>query len=351
MLKIGNRQLSIPLIQGGMGIGVSRSRLAGAVAAQGGMGVISSAQVGYDKENFEKNPRECNRQALAEHIQKAKEAAEGKGLIGVNIMTAINDYEEAVQVCCEAGADAIISGAGLPTMLPGLVKGYDILIAPIVSSVKSMQTILRYWDKKYNRTADFLVIEGPLAGGHLGFSYDTLQSLPDYDYDAEVKGILEAKKAYEEKYGHTIPAFLGGGIHDVTTAAHAFSLGVDGIQVATRFVATAECDASDRYKQAYINAKPSDITIIKSPVGMPGRAVRNSFVNRMEQEPEQIRFCYRCLKACNPKTAPYCITKALIQAVQGDVDNGLVFCGAEVGRLQEITTAAQVIEELSPAWK
>ncbi|MGN0267005.1 MAG: NAD(P)H-dependent flavin oxidoreductase [Lachnospiraceae bacterium] len=345
-VMLGKKELQIPLIQGGMGIGVSRCRLAGAVAKEGGMGVISTAQIGYDEPEFYKHPEACNLKVLPDQIRKAKEISEGKGMVGVNIMVATKDYGAYVKTACEAGVDAIISGAGLPTELPLYAEGYETALAPIVSSRKSAEVILKYWDRKYHRTADFLVIEGPKAGGHLGFSREDLAKYNDLDYDAEICSILEAKKNYEEKYGVTIPVFVAGGIFTAEDVQHVLELGADGVQAASRFVATEECDASDAYKQAYVNAKEEDVVIIDSPVGMPGRAIRNAFIRSIEGKNEKITHCFQCLKACNPAKAHYCITKALINAVEGNLDEGLIFCGSRIGEIREISTVAQVIKEL-----
>lgn len=349
-IEIGDYRLNIPLIQGGMGIGVSRCSLAGAVAKEGGMGVISAAQVGYDHPDFRSRPEESNLLELPNQIRKAKKIAQGCGMVAVNLMAVTQLYKEYVECICEAGADAIVTGAGLPTSLPEYTHGFDTKIAPIVSTAKAMQVILKYWDRKYSRTADFLVVEGPKAGGHLRFSFEILAQLSSYDFDAEVRAIVAAKRVFEEKYQRRIPVFLAGGISDAQDVRHALSLGTDGVQVATRFVATEECDASDKYKEAYIQAKEEDVTIIHSPVGMPGRALRNAFVERMQAGQEKIVGCYNCLKACNPKTAPYCISQALINAVRGDLDDGLIFCGARVGEVNRMTTVKNVIRDLAPGW-
>lgn len=345
-VSIKSKKLEVPVVQGGMGIGVSRCRLAGAVAAEGGMGVISTAQVGYDEPDFRKNPEKANLRALPQQIAKAKSLSAGKGMIGVNIMAVTQLYEEYVKTVCEAGVDAIISGAGLPTNLPEYAKGYDVALAPIVSSAKSAKVILKYWEKKYSRTADFLVIEGPKAGGHLGFSREALVQGDFLDYDEEICRILKVKEAFEEKFGVKIPVFVAGGIFDAEDVKHMLELGADGVQVASRFVATRECDASDAYKQAYVDASEDDIVIIDSPVGMPGRALRNRFIKEITGTSEKITFCFNCLKACNPASAHYCITKALIQAVRGNLDEGLIFCGARVGEIHKISTVAEVIREL-----
>ena len=345
-LKIGELVAEKPIIQGGMGVGVSRSSLAGAVAAEGGIGIISTAQIGYDEEGFEKDQAGCNRIAIKKHIKRAKEIAGGKGLVGVNIMVALKHYKEHVQEAVKAGADVIISGAGLPMDLPKLVGENVTKIAPIVSSKRAAQLILKMWAHRYNRTADFIVVEGPKAGGHLGFSKEQLQDIDKLDYDQEIRDIIECKKDYEEKFQRKIPVIVAGGIFDRKDIEHVMKLGADGVQIASRFFATEECDASDAYKQAYIQAEKKNIQIIQSPVGMPGRALRNEFIKGLETARKPITKCYNCLEKCDPRTVPYCITKALIEAVQGNVENGLIFCGENVDRIHEMTTVHDLMNEL-----
>ena len=345
-LQIGELTAEKPIIQGGMGVGVSRSSLAGAVAAEGGIGIISTAQIGYDEEGFERDQAGCNCIAISKHIRRAKEIAGGRGLVGVNIMVALKHYKEHVQEAVKAGADVIISGAGLPMDLPKLVGDSVTKIAPIVSSKRAAQLILKMWAHRYERTADFLVIEGPKAGGHLGFSNEQLADMEHMDYDSEIKEIISCAKTYEEKFKKHIPVIVAGGVFTHEDVMHCMELGADGVQVASRFVATEECDASDAYKHAYLNANESDVQIIQSPVGMPGRAVRNEFIRGLEKEKQHITKCYNCLEKCNPATVPYCITKALIAAVKGDMQNGLVFCGANVGRINRMTTVHELMSEL-----
>ncbi len=344
-LKIGNKTVKIPVIQGGMGVGVSRSKLAGAVAAEGGIGVISTAQIGYDEEGFEEDQKSCNLRAIEKHIKLAKKQAKG-GLVGVNVMVALKDYKEHVKAAVKAGADVVISGAGLPAALPELVEGSDTKIAPIVSTEKAARVILKMWERKYKRTADFIVIEGPDAGGHLGFSKEELSHRKTLDYDLEIKKIIRTVREYAEKFGREIPVFAAGGIFSKEDVTHMLELGADGVQVASKFVATKECDADDAYKKAYIDAGESDVTIIESPVGMPGRALKNAFLEQVKQKKMKIGKCYGCLEKCNPANIPYCITDALIKAVKGDVKNGLVFCGADVGKITELSTVHKVMQEL-----
>lgn len=344
-LKIGNLVAKIPLIQGGMGVGVSLSKLAGAVAKAGGIGIISTAQIGYREPDYEKNPVEANLRAVETEIKKAKELAEG-GVVGVNIMVATRYYERYVEAACKAGADLIISGAGLPVDLPKLTEGYDVKIAPIVSSVKSASVILKMWEHKYNRLPDLVVIEGPKAGGHLGFKPEEVETITEDAYKEEIRGIMQVVNTYAEKRGCKIPVVVAGGISTADKVAEVMALGADGVQVASRFVTTYECDASQEFKDAYLNAKEEDIIIVKSPVGMPGRAIRNKFMEATKNGAQPIKKCYQCIKGCQAKDIPYCITKALVNSVKGNVDEGLIFCGADVWRQNKMQSVQEVMDEL-----
>ncbi len=354
-LQIGEKLTRLPLIQGGMGVGVSLSGLAGAVAREGGIGIISTAQIGFREADFEKNTKKANLRAMVKELKKARQIAKGgsgicQGLLGYNIMVATHGYEDYVRTAANAGADVVISGAGLPLAMPEYVEDSGCKIAPIVSSERAARVILKSWDKRYHRTADFLIIEGAHAGGHLGFSAETLSRLYtgdfDIEYDEEIRKIIACIQPYQEKYGVKIPVIVAGGIMDAKQTSHYLELGADGIQVATPFVTTQECDASPAFKQAYIDAQPEDIHIITSPVGMPARAIHNAFLDRIREQKETITHCFRCLEKCDPRKAPYCITQALIRSVQGDVTNGLVFCGDDAAYLTEITTVKDVIHRL-----
>lgn len=346
-LQIGNLTASIPLIQGGMGIGISLGGLAGAVAREGAVGIISAAQIGFKEPDFAKNPLAANLRAMKTEFEKAKALAP-KGIVGFNIMVAMKHYEEYVKQAVKIGADLIISGAGIPSDLPRYAEGADTKLVPIVSTDKAAKVVLRYWEKKYNRVPDMVVVEGPKAGGHLGFHLDELQGYGDSSYDAECLAIQKTVAEYSARHGKHIPVAAAGGIDTPEEAAHMFSLGFDGIQVASRFVTTEECDADIRYKESYLNAKKEDIVIVKSPVGMPGRAIKNKLVELVEAgkrfSPKQ---CYQCLKSCNPSQIPYCITEALIKAANGDVEEGLLFCGANAYKQEKIETVKEVIENLS----
>lgn len=346
VLKIGELTARIPVIQGGMGVGISLSKLAGSVAACGGVGVISTAQIGYRDPEFEKDPIGTNLRVIGEEIQKAREIAKG-GILGVNIMVATKQYAEYVKAAVKAGIDLIISGAGLPMELPKLVEGSKTKIAPIVSTVKAARVICRFWDHHYQRMPDLVVIEGPKAGGHLGFSRKQLEEFTPESYDLELRGILAEVKKYADKYEKEIPVVVAGGIFTREDMLHVMELGADGVQMGTRFVTTWECDASEAYKQTYMHAKKEDIVIVDSPVGMPGRAIRNRFLEEKENRREPIRKCYQCIANCNPADTPYCITRALVHAAKGETDEALLFCGENAWRCEKMEHVADIMAEFA----
>lgn len=347
-LQIGEKTAKIPLLQGGMGIGISLGSLAGAVAKEGAVGIISAAQPGFREPDFEEHPLEANLRAIKKEYEKARRMAP-EGIIGFNIMAAMNHYREHVEAAVEAGADLIISGAGLPVSLPEYVPAKKAKIAPIVSSAKAARVLLKLWDKKYSRTADLLIVEGPQAGGHLGFSLEELSSYEKCQgsYEKEFLSILPIVQEYEEKYKRKIPVILAGGIDSKEAVERALELGADGVQVAGRFVTTEECDADIRYKESYLKAEKEDIVLVKSPVGMPGRAIKNAFIDRVCREKRiPPKRCYGCLKTCNPAETPYCITQALMNAARGDVENALLFCGAKAWKAERIESVKEVIDSL-----
>jgi NAD(P)H-dependent flavin oxidoreductase YrpB (nitropropane dioxygenase family) len=343
-LKIGDLSSRLPIIQGGMGVGVSLSNLASAVTKAGGIGVISSAQIGFKEDNFENDSINCNLKALKKEIQLAKEKC-SNGILGVNIMVATKGYADYIKTAVDSGIDIIISGAGLPTMLPKLVKGSKVKIAPIVSSLKAAKVILKLWDKHDETTADMVVIEGPKAGGHLGFNADDLEKEQE-NFDETILNIIEEVKKYSSKYSKDIPVIVAGGVFDGNDIAKYLKLGANGVQMATRFVATEECDASIEFKEAYVNATKDDISIVKSPVGMPGRALLNPFVEKTKLGKIKVSKCFNCLTPCNPADTPYCITQALINAVNGDLDEGLIFCGENAYKIDKMSTVKEIMNEL-----
>lgn len=345
-IKIGNKQSKYPIIQGGMGVGVSMHNLAGNVSKEGGIGIISTADIGYQEESFTSDPMKANLKAIGEEIKKAREIAGEDKIIGVNIMVALKNYSDIVKECVKQKIDLIISGAGIPKELPEYVKGCNTKIAPIVSSLRCCKLIVTHWLKKYNYVPDMIVIEGPEAGGHLGFRKEELDEDIKPKLEDITTDVVNYIRGVEKETGKDIPVIAAGGIWDSKDIKKFLNLGASGVQMATRFVATTECDASIEFKKAYVNAKNEDIKIIQSPVGMPGRALNNKFVKKMETERCKIDKCYNCIKTCNVTNSPYCITKALINSVKGRIDDGLIFCGSNVGKIKEIVSVHDLIQEL-----
>ncbi|AKA71290.1 NAD(P)H-dependent flavin oxidoreductase [Clostridium scatologenes] len=344
-LVIGELRAEVPIIQGGMGVGISGYKLSSAVANEGGIGIISSVQIGYREPDFQTNTKEANIRALREEIKKAKEISP-KGIIGVNIMVAINNYDEMVKACVDEKVDVIISGAGLPLLLPKLVEGSNVKIAPIASSGKSASVIVKHWNKKYNRIPDMIVVEGPEAGGHLGFHPEQLLEENKRSLEEIVTEVIEAIKPFEEECGKHIPVIAAGGVYSGADIAKFLELGAAGVQMGTRFVATEECDADEKFKKAYVDSKKDDIRVIQSPVGLPGRAIRNELIKQVEKGRIAPTSCFNCLKKCNPKSTPYCISKALVQAVRGNLEEGLIFTGSNAYRIDKIVTVKELINEL-----
>lgn len=346
-LVIGNLRISPPIIQGGMGIKISLAKLASAVANAGGVGTISAA-IKSDHVKDRKNIEKDDALDLREFISYVREAkALTKGIIAVNIMVALTSYPALVQAAVDEKVDIIFSGAGLPLNLPKLVEGSDVKIAPIVSSARVAEIICKTWTSKHNRVPDAIVVEGPMAGGHLGYSQEEIEEdAVSPKLDGIVTGVLETVKKYEEQYGKKIPVIAAGGIYDGKDIAHMIKLGASGIQMGTRFVCTDECDADIAFKQAYINAKKEDLVIIKSPVGMPGRAIKNEFLEKAKKGEIKFKCSYLCLRTCNPAKSPYCIADALSNAAKGDLENGFAFAGSNVYRVDKIVPVKTLIDEL-----
>lgn len=351
-MKLGNRELALPLIQGGMGVGVSMGGLAGAVAAQGAMGTLSTADAGWNEPDFAAHPQQANLRALRREVQRAKRLAAGAGLVAVNAMVATRQYADSVRTALEAGADAIVSGAGLPLELPALAEGFEALLAPIVSGPRAAQLICRTWEKRYGRVPDFVVLEGCQAGGHLGFEEADLLSGRCTPLSRLIPEVLAALRPFEEKFGRAIPLFCAGGVATGAEMARCTRLGAAGAQLATRFIATEECDAGQGYKDVLLAARPEDLRIIHSPVGMPGRAVNSPLVQRlaagMRQPPAH---CSGCIKSCRPAETPFCITHALIEAVKGNWEEGLFFSGSRVDLVDRMRTVPDLIDELMKEWR
>ncbi len=348
-LRIGDLVAPVPIVQGGMGVGISLAGLASAVARAGGIGVISAALVGvYEGETFfRKNPTQANIQGIKRQIALAREKAP-RGIIGVNVMVALTDFEPLCRAACEAGADILFCGAGLPLNLPALrPEGSQTKLAPIVSSARAAQLVAKRWWMKYRYVPDAVVVEGPKAGGHLGFTPEKLEA-QESRLEVLVPQVIEAMKPFEDKAGRAIPVIPAGGIYtgrDIYFYIH--KLGAAGVQMATRFVATHECDAAPAFKEAFIKASQGDLKIIKSPVGLPGRVIRGKFIDEVEEGKKRPYKCiYHCLKTCDYRKSPYCIAAALINAQKGNLEAGFVFAGANAWRVDKIVSVQELIDEL-----
>lgn len=344
-LHMGELVARVPIIQGGMGVGISLSGLASAVADNGGIGVIASAGIGMAEPDFFKRFTVANDRALRQEIRKARAAT--SGTLGVNVMVALTNFEEIVRSSIEEGIDIIFSGAGLPMNLPKLrPEGARTKLVPIVSSGRAAAMLCRRWTEKYDYLPDGMVVEGPLAGGHLGFHPDQLFN-PAYALENLVPDVIEAVRPYSEKYDREIPVIAAGGIYTGADILKYIRMGASAVQMGTRFVVTDECDASLEFKLAYLNAQREDIIIIKSPVGLPGRVIRNPFVEAMNRgEKEPFKCPYHCIITCDYKHSPYCIALALINAQKGNFKHGFSFAGANAYRTNEIIPVKQLMETL-----
>ncbi len=343
---IRGKNISLPIVQGGMGVGVSRSCLASSVINCGGVGTISASQIGYTEEDFFKGPKQAyiaNIKVLKAEIEKVRKLS--NGFLAVNILTASRQYADLAKAAVEAGADAIVSGAGLPLDMPAYTNDSETANIPIVSSSRALNLICKRWKKRYGVLPDAVVVEGPMAGGHLGVKYDELSHTKIEDNLD--KRFLDVKN-YCQKQELDIPIIVAGGIFTKADADKYFALGADAIQVGTRFIATTECDASQAFKQKFVDAKEEDIRYVKSPVGYPARAIANNMTASLDRGHIPVNKCLGCVIPCagKHKSTPYCITDKLIDAVNGDVENGLVFTGANGYRIESITTVSDVIEEL-----
>jgi NAD(P)H-dependent flavin oxidoreductase YrpB (nitropropane dioxygenase family) len=262
-------------------------------------------------------------------------------------MGVLSNARDLVETSVREGIKLIVSGASLPLKLPEMVDDTTVKILPIVSSGRAADLILRTWDRRYARTADAVILEGPLAGGHLGFSFEQLRQPEKYSLSVLLPEVLAAVKPFEEKYRQKIPVIAGGGIFTGADIARMLQAGAAGVQMATRFVCTEECEVAPEFKQAYLDSKEEDIVLIQSPVGLPGRAIHNQFLRSLENDTADRLECpYRCLTTCDIAHARYCIAQALSSAYKGDMDKGLVFCGQNAYRLNKIVTIKELIAEL-----
>ena len=348
-LQIGDLEAGIAIVQGGMGVGISLSSLTCAVANAGGIGVIATAGIGQFEPDWDTNSREADKRALQKEIRKAR--AKTDGIIGVNVMVALSDFDDLVQCAVDEGANMLFLGAGLPIRLPKTLP-LDRLgklatkIVPIVSSGRAAKIIFRAWAKQYSHVPDAVVVEGPLAGGHLGFKKEQINH-PDYALEKILPAVISVVKPYQEQFNKSIPVIAAGGIYTGADIHKFMQLGAQAVQMGTRFVVTYECDASVEFKQAYLNCKKEDIVIIDSPVGLPGRAIWDKFLERVSSGVKETFECpWKCLKSCDFKNVPYCIGRALTNAKKGNLEEGFAFAGANAYRVDKIVSVKELIETL-----
>jgi len=348
-LKIGNLDIKLPIVQGGMGVGVSLSGLASAVANEGGIGVISAVGIGMTEPNYKSNYKEANKTALRKEIRKARQLS--NGVIGVNIMLAATDFDDLFKISLEEKIDAIFIGAGLFLKKPANIelsefKNTSTKLIPKVSSGRAANIIFKQWSEKYNRVPDAVAVEGPLAGGHQGFRMNDVNN-PKISLSSIVADTVKEIKPYEQKYGIEIPVIAGGGIYSGKDILDIMSSGAKGVKIGTRFVTTHECDVSENYKQNYLNCSKDDITIIKSPVGLPARVITNDFVKQIQQGNRKPVSCpWKCLKTCDYKNVQFCIAKTLFNAAQGDFANGFSFAGAKAYLAEKIISVKETVNQI-----
>ncbi len=344
-LKIGDLIASVPIVQGGMGVGISLSGLSSAVAAEGGIGVISSAGLGVIYNDYSKDYREASIWGLKQELRKARAATQG--IIGVNVMVAMSNFADMVRTAIAEKADIIFSGAGLPLNLPSfLTEGARTKLAPIVSSARAAKLLCNKWFSEYRYVPDALVVEGPKAGGHLGYKPEQIAD-EHYALEVTVPEVVAEAERFGAEHDCHIPVIAGGGLYTGEDIYRIMKLGAEGAQLGTRFVTTEECDADPAFKQSYLDASREDIEIIQSPVGMPGRAIRNSFLDRVREGLKRPKSCpFDCIKTCDVTRSPYCIMLALYNAFRGKLRNGYAFCGANAWRAEKIQTVHELIATL-----
>ena len=348
-LKIGELEAKIPIIQGGMSVGISLAGLASAVAELGAIGIIGAAGIGMLEPDFTTNFREANKRALRKEIIRAREMT--NGIIGVNLMVALSDFDDLALVAVDEGVDLVFVGAGLllrnPKTLPlERLRKVATKIVPIVSSARAARIIFQCWAKNYKHIPDAVVVEGPLAGGHLGFKKEQIDD-PDYALEKIVPDVISIIKPFEQQFNKEIPVIAAGGIYTGADIYKFIRLGVHGVQMGSRFVATHECDTSLKFKEAYVKSKKEDIVIIDSPVGMPGRAIRNKFLDDVSAGMKKPFNCpWKCLKTCDYRKVRYCINIALTNAKRGHLEDGYAFAGANAYRVDKIISVKELIETL-----
>ena len=344
-MRIGNLEIAIPIIQGGMGVGISLSGLASAVANEGGAGIISSAGLGLLYKKFSANYLEASIAGLKEEIRKAREKT--AGVIGVNVMVAMTNFADMVKTAIAEKVDILIAGAGLPLDMPSFLKKESkTKLIPIVSSARAAKILCDKWKINYDYLPDAIIVEGPKAGGHLGFKEEQIDD-SNYALERLVPEIIKELKPFEDKYGKKIPLIAAGGIYTGQDIRDIMNLGASGVQMGTRFVTTDECDASTGFKQTYIDASETDIEIIRSPVGMPGRAILSNFISKVKAGRKQPKTCpFKCIRTCDISKSPYCIIIALMNALKGNFESGYAFAGSNAFRAKGIFSVKEVFQSL-----
>jgi nitronate monooxygenase len=348
-LQIGELEAKTPIVQGGMGVGISLSRLASAVAEQGGIGVISAIGLGSIHPNANISYDLANQEALRTEIRNARRLT--NGVIGLNLMVACTDYEILLETAVEEKIDVVFLGAGLPIRLPASLTQSRLRTTKtkfviIVSSARAAKLVFTSWSKNFQRIPDAVVVEGPLAGGHLGFKREQIED-PDYTLERILPEVLDAVQPFAQEYGIKIPVIAAGGIYTGEDIYRFMQMGASGVQMATRFVATTECDASPEFKQAYLDCRKQDIVIINSPVGLPGRAIRNKFLDEVLLGFKKTVSCqWQCLRTCDIDKAMYCIANALTNARKGLLECGFAFAGANAHRVDKIVSVRELINSL-----
>lgn len=356
-MKIGKYEIKHPIIQGGMGVGISWDQLAGNVSKEGGLGVISGVGTGYYRNLSESvqiitkkdKPKDVanfyNKDALFEIFSNARKIC-GDAPLACNVLYAINDYGRVVKDACEAGANIIITGAGLPTNMPEFTKDYpDVALVPIVSSARALKLICKKWEK-YNKIPDAVIVEGPLSGGHQGFKYEDCFK-EEFQLENIVPPVIEEAKKWGE-----IPIIAAGGVWDKNDIDKFIAMGCAGVQMATRFIGTFECDAHENLKKILINAKEEDIKLGKSPVGLPARSVRTKLQFSIEDKTApKVQCISNCVAPCNrgheAKLVGYCIADRLGAAYNGDEDTGLFFTGSNGYRIDKLISVHELMEKLT----
>ncbi len=350
-LVLGDLVARAPIVQGGMGVGISLHRLASAVANEGGIGVIAAAMIGMREPDIALDPQAANARALQNEIREARKLT--NGILGVNIMAVLTDFSSMVRTAIEEKADVIFVGSGLPLDLPKYLheaceskkEEFRTKLVPIVSSARAASLLCKKWLSRFGTLPDAFVVEGPKAGGHLGFKPEELDD-PSHALETVIPEMVEAVKAFEDQQGRAIPIIAAGGVFSGEDIRRCLEMGASGVQMGTRFVATHECDADIRFKESYVRATPEDITIIKSPVGLPGRAIKSRFLEALDEGRKNFRCIFHCISTCNPEKSPYCIASALLNAMKGNLDKGFAFSGVNAFKIDRIISVSELMESL-----